>query len=246
MLVKVSGNKKILRVVGSTLTKEKTALALLRENVSGAAIIDLTPGNVLLTDDQASKGLLLVLGGNGSKKITYPSSAIGKIPLQVAVLGFNSAGSFIVEMQGGQSVTVEAGDNTEIIVAASLGAVGAANLLYSIYSNSKYNERKTSSALSRDLAKADAGSLLVMTNASANTVLVKAFATTGMKGLSKGWIRAGGAAGTTIQGDTGVVINGVAAGSLAIAANRVKLRPRDLSAIATALADELEQRGTHE
>jgi hypothetical protein len=212
-----------LRLLGNAITVEQSLINYLRENISGVAIIDMDGDDYELNRTQAAKSILLVVdSGDGTKVINYNSADADIIPTNVFIIGLYSNG-FIVKYSGNATAaTIEKAGSTQIAIIPSASAAVSFSYFYSDFANRHYNSRREMADITEDFSRAGyAGILVVTTNPLATVITVKDQSNTDSQPREKGIIRCANAAGLTIQGDTGILINGTSAGSFVMVKDQI-------------------------
>lgn len=212
-----------LRLLGNAITIEQSLINYLRENISGLAIVDMDGADYELSRSEAAKSVIVVIdSGNGSKTITYNSNDNDITPTNILFVGIFSNG-FIVKHDGGSATAI-----IEKSATAQIAIVPAASFVFSITdvssesANRRYNSRREMADITEDLShNGYAGKLVVTTNPLATIITIKDISYTDMHPNEKGIIRCANTAGLTIQGDTGIVINDISAGSFVMVKNQI-------------------------
>ncbi len=212
-----------LRLLGNAISIEQSLINYLRENVSGVTIIDMDGADYELNRTEAAKSILFVTdSGDGSKVINYNSADADIIPTNVFIVGLYSNG-FIVKYSGNATAaTLLKSESAEVSIVPAASATISLTELASEFANRHFNSRREMADIAEDVTHADyAGKIVVATNPLATVITFKDVLTTDMRPREKGIIRCAGVGGLTLLGDTGVVINDVAAGSVVMTQNQI-------------------------
>jgi hypothetical protein len=131
-------------------------------NLRGIAIIDMDDDDYTMTDAEAASAAKVILNaGDGTKTLTYPTSADAIIAKSQSIVGIAMTNKISLECEtGGSAATIYAGSTTDVVVIPGTAVISTV-LVYAAFSNSITNGIQVTDTVYNTFSPSDMGRVLV-------------------------------------------------------------------------------------